>query len=101
MQPTEQPNQKNNWQRNPEKPKQQSASHDVYSYFQLHKLNATTTLQLNRSDYGRPHIRAVFERGPFLAHSTSETTGTNADPKRYGPGKLVGQYALPFMPLGN
>ena len=49
VQPTEQPNQKNNRQWNADKPKQYSASHDVYSYLALHKLNATTTLKLNRS----------------------------------------------------
>jgi hypothetical protein len=50
VQAAQQPNQKNNRQRNPDKPKQQSASHNWYSYFVLHKLNATTISQLNRSD---------------------------------------------------
>jgi hypothetical protein len=44
VQATEQPNQKNNRQRNADKPKQQSASHNVYSYFELHKLNPTNDL---------------------------------------------------------
>ena len=43
-------NQKNNRQRNADKPKQQSASHNWYSYVALHKLNATTISQLHRSD---------------------------------------------------
>jgi len=57
VQPTEQPNQKNNRQWNADKPKQYSASHDVYSYLALHKLNATTNLKLNRS--GSDHRAAM------------------------------------------
>jgi hypothetical protein len=60
VQATEQPNQKNNRQRNADKPKQQSASHNVYSYFALHKLNPTTTLALNRSNQNRSRVFGHF-----------------------------------------
>jgi hypothetical protein len=60
VQATEQPNQKNNRQRNADKPKQQSASHNVYSYFALDKLNPTTTLALNRSDQNRSRVLGHF-----------------------------------------
>ena len=46
----------------------------MYSYFPLHKLNATTTLQLNRSNYDRPrgwnksrrHLVYLLRRGGVL-----------------------------------
>jgi len=95
VQPTEQPNQKNNRQWNAEKPKQQSASHDVYSYLALNKLNATTTSKLNRSDTIIARTCESFSRAARLKvvvdvishQSAIGTTGTNHRSERCGPEK--------------
>ncbi len=80
----------------------------MYSYFALHKLNATTALEPNRSHQDRLRVLAYASstaRFKVVVDLISRTNGRNQeltiDAERYRPEKIDGHYALPFMPFNN
>jgi hypothetical protein len=96
VQPAEQPDQQNDRQRNADQPKQQSASHDVYSCFPLHKLKATTILELNRSACDRSQFFSFVARFKVVARFIWRIESPKAqelitDAKRYRAEKILRQ----------
>ena len=61
----------------------------MYSYFAFHRLKATTTLQLNRSDCDRSRIPARFKVAvDFRSHAQpSKSQEPTIEAKRYGSEK--------------